>query len=108
MFKILLAVRVVSDGEVHEGYVRELLLPFIPTLGMRFEQGTSTTLWETREGEEYPGVEKVIYDLDEENFVCLFTVSKPLSSSFWTTLSEPKPGSRCGIMEYFRHHPIKD
>ncbi len=71
---------------------------------MRFEQGISTTLWETTSGDELsPAVEQVIYDLDEEMFVCLFTVESPLAASFWENLPELQPGHVCGVMDYFRH-----
>ncbi|MNE16577.1 hypothetical protein D3C76_887220 [compost metagenome] len=109
MFKILLAVRVVRHGVVQSGYSRELELPFIPTVGMRFEQGMSTTLWETTTGEELdPAVERVIYDLDEEMFVCLFTTPLPLAATFWHDLPDRNDGSVCAVMQYFRHLPIAD
>lgn len=102
MYRILLAVRLV--GGQPRGYCREIELPFVPTVGMRFEQGTSTTLWETMSGGEFsPVVEEVTYDLDEEIFVCLFSVGSPLAASFWTALPELQPGHVCGVMSYFRH-----
>ncbi|WP_193453247.1 hypothetical protein [Pseudomonas nitroreducens] len=102
MHRILLAVRVI--GGEPRGYCREIELPFVPTVGMRFEQGISTTLWETTSGDELsPAVEQVIYDLDEEMFVCLFTVESPLAASFWENLPELQPGHVCGVMDYFRH-----
>lgn len=109
MFKILLAVRVVRNGMVQGGYSRELELPFIPTIGMQFEQGISTTLWETASGEELdPAVERVIYDLDENLFVCLFNIPLPLAASFWQDLPKRSDGIVCGVMQYFRHMPISD
>lgn len=107
MFKILLAVRVARDGIVQGGYSHELELPFIPMVGMRFEQGISTTLWETVTGEEVdPAVERVIYDLDESIFVCLFTTPFPLAASFWQDIPERSDGIVCGVMQYFRHMSI--
>lgn len=107
MYKILLAVRIVRHGVTEGGYSRELELPFIPTVGMRFEQGVSTTLWETTTGEELdPAVERVIYDLDENIFVCLLTISLPLAASFWQGLPERSDGTVCGVMQYFRHVPV--
>ena len=108
MFKILLAVRVVHHGVVQCGYSRELELPFVPTVGMRFEQGTSTTLWETTTQEELdPAIERVIYDLDEDIFVCLFTIPLKLAASFWQDLPKRNDGIVCGVMQYFRHMPIR-
>lgn len=109
MYKILLAVRVVRHGVTEGGYSRELELPFIPTVGMHFEQGISTTLWETTTGEELdPAVERVIYDLDENIFVCLFTIPLPLAASFWQDLPKRNDGIVCGVMQYFRQMPISD
>lgn len=106
MHKVMLAVRVVQSGEVIRGYYRDLELPFIPTVGMRFEQGTSTTIWETVSGQQLdPGVERVIYDLDEDQIVCLFTVNQPLAASFWQNAAEVEPGQICGVLHYFRHMP---
>lgn len=105
MFKIMFVARLVEDGDVVGGYSHNLELPFIPSLGMRFEQGTSCTLWETSRGEEAPVVERVVYDLDEGQFICLFTVKRPLTSSFWTVLKDD-PKSVCGARHYFRHDPV--
>ncbi len=41
--KVRLAVRLSQDGKVTGGYVRDIELPFVPQLGMHFEQGTN--LW---------------------------------------------------------------
>jgi len=86
-YKVVLLVREVSSEQLQALYVREnLQLPFVPTIGMSFKQGTSTWLWETSKGELMPTVEAVTYDLDEEMFVCLLTVNQPLKASFWTKL----------------------
>ncbi|MGE8436833.1 MAG: hypothetical protein ACN6P2_09875 [Pseudomonas palmensis] len=107
MHKVMLAVRVVQSGEVIRGYYRDLELPFIPTVGMRFEQGTSTTIWETVSGQQLDhGVERVIYDLDEDQIVCLFTVNQPLAASFWQNAAEVELGQTCGVLHYFRHIPV--
>lgn len=50
MHKVMLAVRVIQRGEVIRAYYRNLELPFVPAEGMRFEQGRSTTMWETVSG----------------------------------------------------------
>jgi len=101
MHKIELVVRVLEHGEAVAGYARDLELPFVPTAGMRFMQGSSTTVWETRNGTLYPKVEQVIYDLDEEKIVCLFTVEERLAASFWTELKLHVAGTICAEMRYF-------
>ncbi|MFK0033025.1 hypothetical protein [Pseudomonas monteilii] len=107
MHKVMLAVRVIQRGEVIRGYYRNLELPFVPAEGMRFEQGTSTTMWETVSGQQIdPQVERVVYDLDEDLIVCLFTVDQPLAASFWENAAEVGPGQVCGVLHYFRHMPI--
>ncbi|MBS6036499.1 MULTISPECIES: hypothetical protein [Pseudomonas] len=107
MHKVMLAVRVIQCDEVIRGYYRPLELPFVPTEGMRFEQGTSTTMWETVSGQQIdPQVERVVYDLDEKQIVCLFTVDQPLAASFWQNAAEVEPGQVCGVLHYFRHMPI--
>jgi len=86
-YRVELLVRQVSKGKVVALYVsQDLELPFVPTVGMRFKQGTSTWLWETDKGELMPEVEAVICDLDEEAIVCLFTVEESLNASFWTKI----------------------
>ena len=108
MHKVMLAVRVVQHGEVVRGYFHELELPFVPTVGMRFEQGSSTTLWETITRKQIdPAVGRVIYDLDEGLIVCLFTVDLPLAATFWLNTPEVKPDQICGVLHYFRHMPIQ-
>lgn len=37
MHKVKFIVRHVSNGELRGGYVRELELPFVPTIGMGFK-----------------------------------------------------------------------
>ncbi len=107
MHKVMLAVRVVQRGELIRGYYRDLELPFVPTVGMRFEQGTSTTMWETVSGQQIdPEVERIIYDLDEGQIVCLFTVCQPLAGSFWQNAAEVEAGQVCGVLQYFRQMPI--
>ncbi|GLO24368.1 hypothetical protein [Pseudomonas putida] len=107
MHKVMLAVRVIQRGEVIRGYYRNLELPFVPAEGMRFEEGTSTTMWETVSGQQIdPQVERVVYDLDEDLIVCLFTVDQPLAASFWENAAEVGPGQVCGVLHYFRHMPI--
>lgn len=105
MHRVLLAVRVVTNGETTAGYYRELELPFVPTIGMRFEQGISTTIWETThgKGELDPAVERVIYDLDEQQFICLFTVKNRLDATFWQDIEDPNPDGSSHVMRYFRH-----
>jgi hypothetical protein len=86
-YKVELLVRQVVKGEVVALYVSEdLELPFVPSVGMQFKQGTSTWLWEIEGGELMPKIEAVICDLDQETLVCLFTVEKSLKSGFWTKI----------------------
>jgi hypothetical protein len=107
MHKVLLAVRIAQRGEVLCYLSHDLTLPFVPFPGLRFEQGISCRLWETPTGKELdPEVERVIYDLDEEQFVCLFTVDLPLSATFWQADAEFKPGYVSSLEQHFRHMPI--
>lgn len=104
MHKIKLVVRLFQDGETTGGYVRQIELPFVPQPGMKFEQGISCHLWETQDGEELsPGIECVIYDLDEEEIVCFFTIKSKLASTFWTELKVAELGAQCAELKYFRH-----
>jgi len=85
--------------------VRQLTLPFVPQLGMKFEKWGSCHLWETEDNQELisPEIERVIYDVDEEEIVCVFTVSGgKLASSFWTELKIAELGDRCFELRYFR------
>lgn len=103
MHQVKLVVRVSNSGRTVGGYVRQLSLPFIPQRGMKFEQGVSCGLWETeRGGELSPEVEQVIYDINSEEVVCLFTVSDKLVSTFWTELKVAELGSQCAELIYFR------
>jgi hypothetical protein len=72
---------------------------------MQFAQGISSKMWETTDGLELnPAVEEVIYDLDEEQFVCLFTVNRELAASFWTAVENPTmEGHVCASLNFFRH-----
>ena len=102
MLKIKFVVRVINGGET-AGYVKGLELPFVPTVGMRFEQGVSTPIWETSERKYLtPAVEEVVYDLDEATLVCLFTIESTLASSFWTTLKTSSISSQREL-DYFKH-----
>jgi hypothetical protein len=104
MHKVLLAVRVVQHGEVLGYCSHELALPFAPFKGLRFEQGSSCKLWETKTGKELdPAVERVVFDLDENMFVCLFTVSIPLEASFWYDHVETDSEVKSSVAHYFRH-----
>jgi hypothetical protein len=97
MYDVKLVARHKSEGYTLGGYVRDIELPFVPTIGMQFKQGTSTWLWETSKGELAPKVDAVIYDLDNRMFVCLFTVDEELNSSFWRHV-----GMTSGELDYFQ------
>ena len=97
MYKVKLIARLRSDDLSVAGYAHELDLPFVPVVGMKFKQGTSTWLWETANGELAPKIEEVVYDLDEDLFACLFTVDQVLRSSFWKEF-----GSETMEAGYFR------
>jgi hypothetical protein len=100
-YKVELLVRELSNGKLVAVYVSDdLELPFVPTVGMRFKQGTSTWLWETKTGELMPSVESVTYDLDESVFVCIFTVDQPLKSAFWTK-TDGEDLTRSSYLPYF-------
>lgn len=84
---MLLAVRVVQKGSLL-GYCTH-------------------ELWETPIGTELdPEVERVIYDLDEEQFVCVFTIAIPLQASFWYDHVDLTPGTVGAVDAYFRHMRI--
>jgi len=99
--RVDLVVREVCDGKIVAFYVRDIKLSFVPTIGMQFRQGTSCWLWETDSSELMPKVEAVTYDLDEEVFSCLFTVTAPLKSSFWTKM-EGEALERAVYASYFK------
>ena len=101
MYKIEFLVREIDGDEIVALYVSsDLELPFVPAVGMQFKQGNSTWLWETGSGELMPQVETVTYDLDENLFVCLFTVNKSLKSSFWTKI-ESEEIDNSSYLAYF-------
>lgn len=83
-------------------FSRTLDLPFVPQVGMSFDQGTSTEIWEPvyfhGEG-KLPVVERVFWCLDDEMFVVrLSDIEEGFSSSFWW---EPKAESE---LRYFDHY----
>jgi hypothetical protein len=98
--RVDLVVREITNGKVVAFYVRDLQLPFVPTIGMQFRQGASCWLWETESSELMPKVEAVSYDLDEKVISCLFTVTSPLKSSFWTKM-EGEALERAVYASYF-------
>lgn len=90
-YRVELLVRQMDNDKVVALYHSEdLELPFVPTVGMQFKHGTSVWLWEYEDGELMPRVETVTYDFTEKTLVCLFTVDKPLKSSFWTKIEGDK------------------
>ncbi len=104
MHDVFFVVRLVENDEISAGYCHDLKLPFVPLEGMYFEQGISTTLWETTTGSELsPAVERVIYDLDNKQFVCLFTVDQPLAASFWQKIDDARVDGGTYAMKFFRN-----
>jgi len=103
MHRVKLVVRLLEGGTTVGGYARRVELPFVPSIGMRFEQGVSTRLWETADGDELsPAVEELLYDFDEEEIVCLFTIAKRLASSFWTSLKYDPQEFQSKELNYFK------
>lgn len=85
--KVCLVVRVIDENEyMLAGYTRSIELPFVPTLGLKFKQGSGTTMWDTELGELSPVIKEVVYNLDEETVYCLFEINESLQSSFWTEI----------------------
>lgn len=105
MCKVKLVVRCLEDGEIVAGYLKQMELPFVPQVGMRFDRGGSTHLWETVDDEDLaPKIEDLVYDIDEEEIVCLFTVNKKLAASFWTEIRLEKVGAQQTDLWYFRNY----
>ena len=75
-----------EDGTIEEVFVKSLELPFVPTVGMRFDYEGSSWIWEMERDSFSPSVVEVVYDLAEERFGAIFRVSSShgrLGSSFW-------------------------
>jgi hypothetical protein len=102
LYKVKLVVRHKAGSATIGGYTRELDMPCPPCLGLRLKQGISTRLWETEIGDLDPVVEEIIYDIDEETMVCLFTVHKALISSFWKRLRPNDLTGRSDELRYFQ------
>lgn len=86
---VCLVVKVLNnENVVVKGYTKSLDLPFLPTVGMRFDCGTSTMMWETQNGELSPKVKEVVYHIDEKTIYCLFEINEPLVATFWREIPE--------------------
>ncbi|WP_025721405.1 hypothetical protein [Paenibacillus sp. 1-18] len=86
---VCLVVKVIDKHqEILTGYVREIDIQFVPSVGMKFRQGSSTWLWETKNGELAPEVKEVTYNIDDEIVYCLFEVNERLESSFWKEIKD--------------------
>ena len=95
MYKIIMFTSLVDEnGDLETIFEKLLDLPFVPQVGMSFNQGTSTGIWEpvfSRGAGNLPVVERVFWDLDNEMFVVrLSNIPQPLSSSFWTSTDKSK------------------
>lgn len=106
MHKVLLAVRIINREGITGYASRELELTFQPFVGLRFENGSSR-IWRSHEGlDPAPEVERVIYDIQQEQLVCLFTVNAPLSSPFWQ-VNVAKEDAPSALTRHFQMHPIR-
>jgi len=102
--EVVLVVRVINtDKEIIGGYVFELDLPFVPTVGMKFKKGNSTWLWETKYGELSPGIEEVVYNIDEEKIYCLFEIKYFLVNSIWKEISQQSLNNSFELMQFSIH-----
>ena len=90
IMKIAFVVKVVSsENNLLGGYTREVDMPFTPIIGMKIEGGSSTFLWETYTGDKLaPRIQDIVYNIDEEQFFCLFVVDQFLSNSFWCKIPD--------------------
>jgi len=96
---VLLLVQYKEQGKLKALYAnRHVRLSFVPTIGMQFLRSGTNSMWVTDHGEVTPPkVESVIYDFDDGDdvkkgepargrtglIVCVFTVSKRMTSAFW-------------------------
>lgn len=103
--KTTFVVRVIDkDRNTIGGYVRELDLPFVPTIGMRLNGGTSTWLWETIDGKELrPQIKDIVYDIDEEEILCLFEIDKFLAHGFWIKIKEENLNNSLELSRFELH-----
>lgn len=88
MNKIKLLVRLLEDGKLIRVYERDHSLPFVPQIGMRFSE-KALGVWKTDGGEHLsPEVERVVYDMYEKEFICVFTVTAKIGGSvdYWDEL----------------------
>ncbi|HBF49918.1 MAG TPA: hypothetical protein DDX04_05575 [Massilia sp.] len=106
---ILLLVRYINEFRLEALYARELRLSFVPTIGMQFLRSGTNSMWTSENGEVVPPlVESVIYDFDEGDdhkggeglIVCSFTVTQPLTSSFWGEPIDTFDIANCPYHEY--------
>ena len=90
--KICFVVKSIDKKQnyIKAAYEREVEIPFIPTLGMRINCGSSTWLWETRDGCELaPAIKDIVYNFDDGIIYCLFEIyDKLLCNSFWVDISK--------------------
>ena len=91
MLDVVFVVKMINDeGELKKLYCKDLKLPFQPIVGMAFNQGISTRLWETKKDWIYPKIKEVSFNLDENTFYCLFEdIYDELVSAIWTVHKTP-------------------
>jgi hypothetical protein len=89
-YRVVLLVSYVRNGRTKDVRVHELNLPFAPTLGMQIHRSGVNAIWITEREELTPVIERVIYDLDEDQFICTFTVGQLLTSAFWRQIESPQ------------------
>lgn len=103
--KVNLVVRVINkEHGTIGGYVKDIDLLFVPTVGMKFKQGSSTWLWETVNGNELnPAVKEVVYNIDEEGIYCLFEIKEFLAASFWNQIKDENLHNSFELSQFETH-----
>lgn len=94
--RVVFVVKVISveknpndEYNIIGGYYMERDIPFLPTKDMKFEHGTSTWLWETKDGFVLsPSVKEIVYDINEKKVFCLFETNKHLISTYWNKIKD--------------------
>lgn len=83
-YRTQFVARLIEDGDVVAFYCSDdVRLPFVPAVGTYFSQASGGWLWATALGNLMPAVEDIVYDLDNQLLICLFTIEAALGSPFW-------------------------